>query len=208
MEAFTTGVTIGNAGPARINVRELARFLRWDLEAVIAGLQEASRQEVLLLDASPFASIPEDGTDVVQATLEPIDFEQIDLEQIDLEQIDLEQIDLEQIDLEQIYFEQIYFERMAIDMGEAECLDEADEADVHEDGGDSRPKPFVDASRIFASGQDLSKRERLVLYLRFEERRSQADIALRLGVSEESVSDLICRAVPRLRACAGSCAAA
>ncbi len=183
MEAFTTGVTVGNAGPARINVRELARFLRWDLEAVIAGLQEASRQEALLLDASPFASIPEDGTDVGQATLEQIDLEQIDLEQI-------------------------YFERIAIDMGEAECLDEADEADVHEDGGDSRPKPFVDASRIFASGQDLSKRERLVLYLRFEERRSQADIALRLGVSEESVSDLICRAVPRLRACAGSCAAA
>ncbi len=198
MEAFTTGVTIGNAGPARINVRELARFLRWDLEAVIAGLQEASRQEVLLLDASPFASIPEDGTDVVQATLEPIDFEPIDLEQIDLEQIDLEQI----------YFEQIYFERMAIDMGEAECLDEADEADVLEDDGHSRPEPFVDASRIFASGQDLSKRERLVLYLRFEERRSQADIALRLGISEESVSDLIRRSVPRLRARAGSCAAA
>ena len=188
MEAFTTGVTVGNAGPARINVRELARFLRWDLEAVIAGLQEASRQEVLLLDASPFASIPEDGTDVVQATLEPIDFEQIDLEQIDLEQI--------------------YFERMAIDMGEAECLDEADEADVLEDDGHSRPEPFVDASRIFASGQDLSKRERLVLYLRFEERRSQADIALRLGISEESVSDLIRRSVPRLRARAGSCAAA
>ncbi|MGO9974094.1 MAG: sigma factor-like helix-turn-helix DNA-binding protein [Solirubrobacteraceae bacterium] len=198
MEAFTTGVTVGNAGPARINVRELARFLRWDLEAVIAGLQEASRQEALLLDASPFASIPEDGLDVVQATLGQIDLEQIDFEQIDLGQIDLGQIDLEQI----------YFERIAIDMGEAECLDEADEADVHEDGGDSRPKPFVDASRIFASGQDLSKRERLVLYLRFEERRSQADIALRLGVSEESVADLIRRAVPRLRACAGSCAAA
>jgi RNA polymerase sigma factor (sigma-70 family) len=59
---------------------------------------------------------------------------------------------------------------------------------------------FVDPSRIFASGQDLSRRERLVLYLRFQEARSQADIAKRLGMSQSQVASMIRTAVPRLRA--------
>ena len=64
----------------------------------------------------------------------------------------------------------------------------------------ARLECFVDASRIFASGQDLSRRERLVLYLRFHEARSQADIARRLGISESQVSSMIRTSVPRLRA--------
>ena len=67
---------------------------------------------------------------------------------------------------------------------------------------------FVDPAQIFASAQDLSKRERLVLYLTFQETRSQADIARRLGVPEGCVATMIHDALPRLRARGDDCAAA
>jgi RNA polymerase sigma-B factor len=59
---------------------------------------------------------------------------------------------------------------------------------------------FVDATRVFGCDQDLSRSERVVLYLRFQETRSQADIAKRMGVSELCVSRMISDALPRLRA--------
>ncbi len=59
---------------------------------------------------------------------------------------------------------------------------------------------FVDPARIFASAQELSRRERVVLYMRFQDGRSQAEIARRIGVSEADVARLIGDALPRLAA--------
>ncbi|MGO9754405.1 MAG: sigma-70 family RNA polymerase sigma factor [Solirubrobacteraceae bacterium] len=74
--------------------------------------------------------------------------------------------------------------------------------------GEHQLAQFADPAKIFAYEQDLSRSERLVLYLRFQETRSQSDIAKRLGVSEVCVSRMIRDALPRLRARSGDCAVA
>jgi RNA polymerase sigma-B factor len=69
-----------------------------------------------------------------------------------------------------------------------------------EERAEHQLEQFIDPARIFACAQDLSRRERVVLYMRFQDGRSHADIAKRIGVSETDVSRLIGDALPRLRA--------
>jgi RNA polymerase sigma-B factor len=73
---------------------------------------------------------------------------------------------------------------------------------------DQHLEQFADVATIFAAAQHLSKRERLVLYLRFQEDLSQSEIARRLGVSQMHVSRIIRDALSRLRVLAGDSAAA
>jgi RNA polymerase sigma-B factor len=73
---------------------------------------------------------------------------------------------------------------------------------------DQHLEQCADVATIFAAAQHLSKRERLVLYLRFQEDLSQSEIARRLGVSQMHVSRIIRDALSRLRVLAGDSAAA
>ena len=58
----------------------------------------------------------------------------------------------------------------------------------------------VDAqATIFAAAQHLPERERQILYLRFGEDLTQAEIARRVGVSQMQVSRLLRRSLQRLR---------
>jgi RNA polymerase sigma-B factor len=67
-------------------------------------------------------------------------------------------------------------------------------------GGDDTRLDLVDAqTTIFAAAQHLPVREREILYLRFGEDLTQAEIARRVGVSQMQVSRLLRRSVQRLR---------
>jgi RNA polymerase sigma-B factor len=67
-------------------------------------------------------------------------------------------------------------------------------------GGDDTRLDLVDAqTTIFAAAQHLPQRERQILYLRFGEDLTQAEIARRVGVSQMQVSRLLRRSVQRLR---------
>jgi RNA polymerase sigma-B factor len=67
-------------------------------------------------------------------------------------------------------------------------------------GGDDARLDRVDAeATIFAAAQHLPQRERHILYLRFGEDLTQAEIAQRVGVSQMQVSRLLRRSVQRLR---------
>ena len=67
-------------------------------------------------------------------------------------------------------------------------------------GGDDARLGLVDAqTTIFAAAQHLPVREREILYLRFGEDLTQAEIARRIGVSQMQVSRLLRRSVQRLR---------
>jgi RNA polymerase sigma-B factor len=52
---------------------------------------------------------------------------------------------------------------------------------------------------VFAAAQHLPERERQILYLRFGEDLTQAEIAERIGISQMQVSRLLRRAVRRLQ---------
>src|ERR1700751_3738451 len=66
-------------------------------------------------------------------------------------------------------------------------------------GGDDTRLDLVDAqTTIFAAAQHLPQRERQILYLRFGEDLTQAEIARRVGVSQMQVSRLLRRSVQRL----------
>jgi RNA polymerase sigma factor (sigma-70 family) len=52
---------------------------------------------------------------------------------------------------------------------------------------------------VFAAAQHLPERERRILYLRFGEDLTQAEIARRIGVSQMQVSRLLRKSVQRLR---------
>jgi RNA polymerase sigma-B factor len=52
---------------------------------------------------------------------------------------------------------------------------------------------------IFAAAKHLPKREREILYLRFQEDLTQSEIACRLGISQMQVSRLLRRSLQRLR---------
>jgi RNA polymerase sigma-B factor len=67
---------------------------------------------------------------------------------------------------------------------------------------------FADAATIFAAARHLTRRERVVLYLRYGEDLPQAEIAERIGVSQMHVSRIIRDSVKRLRLLAGESAAA
>jgi len=61
---------------------------------------------------------------------------------------------------------------------------------------------------IFAAARRLTRRERLVLYLRFGEDLPQTEIAARIGVSQMHVSRILRDAIARVRVLAGESAAA
>jgi RNA polymerase sigma-B factor len=56
-----------------------------------------------------------------------------------------------------------------------------------------------DQATVFAAAQHLPERERRILYLRFGEDLTQAEIARRIGVSQMQVSRLLRKSVQRLR---------
>jgi RNA polymerase sigma-B factor len=67
-------------------------------------------------------------------------------------------------------------------------------------GDDDARLGLIDAqATIFAAAQHLPQRERQILYLRFGEDLTQAEIARRVGVSQMQVSRLLRRSVQRLR---------
>ena len=66
----------------------------------------------------------------------------------------------------------------------------------------------ADVATIFAAARHLSKRERVILYLRFGEDLTQTEIATRIGISQMHVSRIIREAVERVREMAGESEAA
>jgi RNA polymerase sigma-B factor len=77
-----------------------------------------------------------------------------------------------------------------------------DEADNRLDAlgsQDGRLDLVDDQATVFAAAQRLPERERRILYLRFGEDLTQAEIARRVGVSQMQVSRLLRKSVQRLR---------
>jgi RNA polymerase sigma-B factor len=77
-----------------------------------------------------------------------------------------------------------------------------DEADNRLDAlgsEDGRLDLVDDQATVFAAAQRLPERERRILYLRFGEDLTQAEIARRIGVSQMQVSRLLRKSVQRLR---------
>jgi RNA polymerase sigma-B factor len=66
-------------------------------------------------------------------------------------------------------------------------------------GQDDRLDLVDDQATVFAAAQHLPERERRILYLRFGEDLTQAEIARRIGVSQMQVSRLLRKSVQRLR---------
>jgi RNA polymerase sigma-B factor len=66
-------------------------------------------------------------------------------------------------------------------------------------GEDARLDRIDDEATVFAAAQLLPERERRILYLRFGEDLTQAEIAQRVGVSQMQVSRLLRKSVQRLR---------
>src|SRR6201994_3982128 len=64
---------------------------------------------------------------------------------------------------------------------------------------DERLDLVDDQATVFAAAQHLPERERRILYLRFGEDLTQAEIARRIGVSQMQVSRLLRKSVQRLR---------
>jgi RNA polymerase sigma-B factor len=75
-------------------------------------------------------------------------------------------------------------------------------------GSDRQLEQSVELATIFAAARQLTRRERLVLYLRFGEDLPQTEIAQRVGVSQMHVSRIIRDSLARLRELAGEPAAA
>jgi RNA polymerase sigma-B factor len=70
-------------------------------------------------------------------------------------------------------------------------------------GEDGRLGLIDEGATIFAAAQHLPERERRILYLRFGEDLTQAEIAEHVGVSQMQVSRLLRRSVARLRELTG-----
>jgi RNA polymerase sigma-B factor len=68
---------------------------------------------------------------------------------------------------------------------------------------DGRLELIDEGATIFAAAQHLPQRERTILYLRFGEDMTQAEIAAQVGVSQMQVSRLLRRSVARLRELTG-----
>jgi RNA polymerase sigma-B factor len=66
-------------------------------------------------------------------------------------------------------------------------------------GEDVRLGLIDDQATVFAAAQHLPERERQILYLRYGEDLTQAEIAGRIGVSQMQVSRLLRKSVKRLR---------
>jgi RNA polymerase sigma-B factor len=63
---------------------------------------------------------------------------------------------------------------------------------------DERLEQLPDRVSVFAAARHLSRRDRLIIYLRFSEDLSQAEIARRVGVSQMQVSRMLRDALARL----------
>jgi RNA polymerase sigma-B factor len=68
---------------------------------------------------------------------------------------------------------------------------------------DGRLKRVDDQATVFSAAARLPERERRILYLRFGEDLTQAEIASRVGVSQMQVSRLLRKSVTRLRELTG-----
>jgi RNA polymerase sigma-B factor len=66
-------------------------------------------------------------------------------------------------------------------------------------GEDDRLGRVEEQTTVFAAAQNLPERERQILYLRFGEDLTQAEIAERVGVSQMQVSRLLRKSVQRLQ---------
>jgi RNA polymerase sigma-B factor len=66
-------------------------------------------------------------------------------------------------------------------------------------GQDDRLVLVDDQTTVFAAAQRLPERERRILYLRYGKDLTQAEIAVRIGVSQMQVSRLLRKSVNRLR---------
>jgi RNA polymerase sigma-B factor len=67
-------------------------------------------------------------------------------------------------------------------------------------GGEDGRLALIDAqTTVFAAAQQLCERDRIILYLRFGEDLTQAEIAAAVGVSQMQVSRLLRRSVRRLQ---------
>ena len=71
-------------------------------------------------------------------------------------------------------------------------------------GEDDRLGLIDDQATVFAAAQRLPERERRILYLRFGEDLTQAEIADRVGVSQMQVSRLLRKSVKRLQQLTGA----
>lgn len=84
---------------------------------------------------------------------------------------------------------------------------EEDETGTVADGlgeSDERFELIEDRSTVGRAFKTLPERERTIVYLRFAEGLTQAEIAQRIGISQMHVSRLIRRAIDRMRVVAGS----
>lgn len=75
-------------------------------------------------------------------------------------------------------------------------------------GADEQLEHVPDVATVFAAARSLSRRDRVILYLRFGEDLPQTEIARRLGISQMQVSRIIRDAIARLRALTSESAAA
>lgn len=75
-------------------------------------------------------------------------------------------------------------------------------------GADPDLEQVVDVATVFAAARHLTRRARVILYLRFGEELSQDEIARRIGISQMHVSRIIRDSVARLRELTDESAAA
>jgi len=91
------------------------------------------------------------------------------------------------------------FDTVSLDAPRSSGDDEADNRLEALGGDDCRLDLIDDQATVFAAAQRLPERERRILYLRFGEDLTQAEIARRIGVSQMQVSRLLRKSVQRLR---------
>jgi RNA polymerase sigma-B factor len=91
------------------------------------------------------------------------------------------------------------FDTVSLDAPRAVDDDEADNRLEMLGGADVRLDLVDEQATVYAAAQHLPERERRILYLRFGEDLTQAEIARRVGVSQMQVSRLLRKSVQRLR---------
>jgi RNA polymerase sigma-B factor len=93
----------------------------------------------------------------------------------------------------------IAFDTISLDAPRSPAEDDAENRLEMLGSADTRLDLIDAQTTIFAAAQHLPQRERQILYLRFGEDLTQAEIARRVGVSQMQVSRLLRRSVQRLR---------
>jgi len=90
------------------------------------------------------------------------------------------------------------YDTVSLDAPRGTSADEEDRFEILGDE-DVRLDRIPEGATIFAAAQNLPERERRILYLRFGEDLTQAEIADQIGVSQMQVSRLLRKSVARLR---------